>query len=65
MSIAHHLDNATLMSFAGSFRGATGRYRVGDVAGADPGPDCVCLMASRTPARFGLIARLTPPWHGF
>ena len=59
----------------GSFRDATGRYRTGDVADlddsiehepvADPGPDCVCLFASETPARFrGLIARLMQPWHG-
>jgi len=60
---------------SGSFRDATGRYRTGDVADldetvehepvADPGPDCVCLVASETPARFrGLIARLVQPWHG-
>jgi putative transcriptional regulator len=60
---------------SGSFRDATGRYRTGDVADldetvehepvADPGPDCVCLFASETPARFrGFIARLVQPWHG-
>ncbi|HSR81389.1 MAG TPA: ChrR family anti-sigma-E factor [Hyphomicrobiaceae bacterium] len=60
---------------SGSFRDTTGRYRCGDVADldetvehepvADPGPDCVCLFASETPARFrGLIARLVQPWHG-
>ena len=59
----------------GSFHDTTGRYRTGDVADldetiehepvADPGPDCVCLVASETPARFrGLFARLVQPWHG-
>jgi putative transcriptional regulator len=59
----------------GSFHDSTGRYRTGDVADldetiehepvADPGPDCVCLVASETPARFrGLFARLVQPWHG-
>jgi hypothetical protein len=43
----------------------TGRYRIGDAADvqtikqrpvADPGPHCICLVASQTPARFrGLI----------
>jgi putative transcriptional regulator len=60
----------------GSFQDATGRYRIGDVADldetiehqpvADPGPDCICLVASEAPARFrGLIARLMQPMHGF
>ena len=32
---------------------------------ADPGPDCICLVASETPARFyGLFARLIQPLHG-
>jgi putative transcriptional regulator len=59
----------------GSFHDTTGRYRTGDVADldatvehqpvADHGPDCICLVASETPARFrGLIARLMQPWHG-
>jgi len=59
----------------GSFRDATGQYQTGDVADldetvehrpvADPGPDCVCLVASETPARFhGLFARLIQPLHG-
>jgi len=59
----------------GSFHDTTGRYRTGDVADldatvehepvADTGPDCICLVASETPARFrGLIARLMQPWHG-
>jgi putative transcriptional regulator len=59
----------------GSFHDTTGRYRTGDVADldatvnhepvADPGSDCICLLASETPARFrGLIARLIQPWHG-
>jgi putative transcriptional regulator len=59
----------------GSFHDTTGRYHTGDVADldetvehepvADPGPDCVCLVASETPARFrGLIARLIQPLHG-
>src|SRR5215467_870960 len=59
----------------GSFHDTTGRYRTGDVADldetiehepvADPGPACVCLVASETPARFrGLFARLVQPWHG-
>ncbi|HEY7084898.1 MAG TPA: ChrR family anti-sigma-E factor [Hyphomicrobiaceae bacterium] len=59
----------------GSFHDTTGRYRTGDVADldatvehepvADRGPDCICLVASETPARFrGLIARLMQPWHG-
>jgi putative transcriptional regulator len=60
----------------GSFHDTTGRYRTGDVADldesvahepvADPGPDCICLVASETPARFrGLIARLMQSLHGF
>jgi putative transcriptional regulator len=59
----------------GSFHDATGRYGPGDVADldetvahtpvADPGPDCICLVASEKPARFrGLIARLLRPLHG-
>jgi putative transcriptional regulator len=59
----------------GSFHDTTGRYRTGDVADldatvehepvADRGTDCICLVASETPARFrGLIARLMQPWHG-
>jgi len=59
----------------GSFHDATGRYRIGDVADldetiehqpiADPGPDCICLVASEAPARFrGLIARLMQSMHG-
>jgi putative transcriptional regulator len=59
----------------GSFRDATGQYQTGDVADldetiehrpvADPGPDCVCLVASEAPARFhGLFARLIQPLHG-
>src|SRR5215813_9394332 len=59
----------------GSFHDTTGRYRIGDVADldetvehepvADPGPDCVCLVASEMRARFrGLIARLMQPLHG-
>jgi putative transcriptional regulator len=59
----------------GSFHDTTGRYRTGDVADldetvehepvADLGLDCVCLVASETPARFrGLFARLVQPWHG-
>jgi putative transcriptional regulator len=59
----------------GSFHDATGRYHPGDVADldetvehtpiADPGPDCICLVASERPARFrGLIARLLQPLHG-
>jgi len=59
----------------GSFHDTTGRYRTGDVADldetiehapvVDPGPACVCLVASETPARFrGLFARLVQPWHG-
>ena len=32
---------------------------------ADPGPDCICLVASERPSRFhGLIARLLQPLHG-
>src|SRR5262245_27806513 len=59
----------------GSFHDATGRYRTGDIADldetvehepvADPGPDCVCLVASEMRASFrGLIARLMQPLHG-
>lgn len=59
----------------GSFNDITGRYGTGDVADvdetiehepvADPGADCICLVASERPARFrGLIARLLQPWHG-
>ena len=59
----------------GAFHDATGRYRPGDVADldetiehkpiADPGPECICLVASEKPARFrGLIARLLQPLHG-
>ena len=59
----------------GSFHDVTGAYRPGDVADldetvahqpvADPGPDCICLVASEKPARFhGLIARLLQPLHG-
>jgi putative transcriptional regulator len=59
----------------GAFHDATGNYYPGDVADldetiehkpvADPGPDCICLVASEKPARFrGLIARLLQPLHG-
>lgn len=59
----------------GSFHDVTGAYRAGDVADldetvehtpvADPGPDCICLVASEKPARFrGLVARLLQPLHG-
>jgi putative transcriptional regulator len=59
----------------GSFHDVTGEYGPGDVADLDetiehkpvanPGPDCICLVASETPARFrGLIARLLQPLHG-
>jgi putative transcriptional regulator len=59
----------------GAFHDATGRYRPGDVADldetiehkpiADPGPECICLVASERPARFrGLMARLLQPLHG-
>jgi putative transcriptional regulator len=59
----------------GSFHDATGTYRPGDVADldetiehtpiADPGPECICLVASEKPARFrGLLARLLQPLHG-
>ena len=73
---AHGHGGAELtLVLRGSFHDTTGRYRTGDVADldesvehepvADPGPDCVCLFASETPARFrGLIPRLMHPWHG-
>jgi putative transcriptional regulator len=59
----------------GAFHDATGRYGPGDVADldetiehtpiADPGPECICLVASEKPARFrGLIARILQPLHG-
>ena len=59
----------------GSFHDVTGTYQPGDVADldetikhqpiADPGPECICLVASEKPARFrGLIARLLQPLHG-
>jgi putative transcriptional regulator len=70
-----HGGSELTLVLRGSFHDTTGRYRTGDVADldetvehepvADPGPDCVCLFASETPARFrGLIARLVQPWHG-
>jgi len=47
----------------------TGRYRIGDVADleetmeqrpvADPGPHCICLVASETPARFRALIGLS------
>jgi putative transcriptional regulator len=59
----------------GAFHDSTGRYGPGDVADldetvehkpiADPGPDCICLVASEKPALFrGLVARLLQPLHG-
>jgi putative transcriptional regulator len=59
----------------GSFHDVTGTYHPGDVADldetiehkpiADPGAECICLVASERPARFrGLVARLLQPLHG-
>jgi len=60
----------------GSFHDETGRYLRGDVAeldetmahqpATDPGPDCICLVASEKPEQFsGLIARQWQRWRGF
>jgi putative transcriptional regulator len=70
-----HAGAELTLVLRGSFHDATGTYRIGDVADldetiehtpiADPGPDCICLVASEQPARFrGLIARLLQPLHG-
>jgi len=71
---AHSGSELTLV-LRGAFHDSTGTYRTGDVADldetvehtpvADPGAECICLVASETPARYrGLIARLLQPLHG-
>lgn len=70
-----HAGAELTLVLRGSFHDATGRYLPGDVADldetiehkpiADPGPECICLVASERPPRFrGLIARLLQPLHG-
>jgi putative transcriptional regulator len=70
-----HCGAELTLVLRGSFHDVTGTYRTGDIADldetvahqpvADPGPDCICLVASERPARFhGLIARLLQPLHG-
>jgi putative transcriptional regulator len=70
-----HGGSELTLVLRGAFHDATGRYGPGDVADldettehkpvADPGPECICLVASEKPARFrGLIARLLQPLHG-
>ena len=70
-----HGGSELTLVLRGAFHDSTGRYSPGDVADldetvehtpvADPGPNCICLVASEEPARFrGLIARLLQPLHG-
>jgi putative transcriptional regulator len=70
-----HTGAELTLVLRGSFHDATGRYVPGDVADldetiehtpvADPGAECICLVASERPARFrGLFARLLQPLHG-
>jgi len=70
-----HGGSELTLVLRGPFRDATGHYSPGDVADlddtvehtpiADPGPDCICLVANENPARFrGVIARLLQPLHG-
>jgi putative transcriptional regulator len=70
-----HAGAELTLVLRGSFHDATGRYLPGDVADldetvehkpiADPGRECICLVASERPSRFrGLLARLLQPLHG-
>jgi putative transcriptional regulator len=70
-----HGGSELTLVLRGSFHDVTGSYGIGDVADldetvehtpvADPGADCICLVANETPTHFhGLVARLLQPLHG-
>lgn len=70
-----HGGGELTLVLAGAFRDATGHYRLGDIADldadvehtplVDADGECICLIASETPARFkGVVSRWLAPIVG-